>query len=123
MKIGRRNLAGLGAAVSLGLAARPGQAQAKHDWKFVSIIPSGQEVFTDRFKELAAEITKRTNGQIKVSFFAAGELPYKAPEHLRVTSKGMIEMSEVVGSMAFGDAPPLVLGDLPYLALNDDERK
>ncbi|MGE0854373.1 MAG: TRAP transporter substrate-binding protein, partial [Hyphomicrobiaceae bacterium] len=52
-----------------------------------------------------------------------GELPYKAPEHLRVTAKGMIEMSEVVGSMAFGDAPPLVLGDLPYLALTDEERK
>jgi TRAP-type transport system periplasmic protein len=25
--------------------------------------------------------------------------------------------------MGFGDAPPLLLGDLPYLALNDEERK
>jgi TRAP-type C4-dicarboxylate transport system substrate-binding protein len=99
------------------------QAQQKHQWKFVSIIPAGQDAFIDRFKELAAEITKRTSGQVEVAFYAAGELPYKAPEHLRVTGKGLIEMSEVVGSMGFGDAPPLLLGDLPFLALNDAERK
>ena len=100
-----------------------GQAQQKQQWKFVSIIPAGQDAFIDRFKELAAEITKRTSGQVEVSFYAAGELPYKAPEHLRVTGKGLVEMSEVVGSMAFGDAPALLLGDLPFLALNDAERK
>jgi TRAP-type C4-dicarboxylate transport system substrate-binding protein len=122
-----RRVTWLGAAIAawigclLGIGAA--QAQAKHQWKFVSIIPAGQDVFVDRFKELAAEITKRTNGQVEVSFYGAGELPYKATEHMRVTGKGMVEMSEVVGSMAFGDAPPLLLGDLPYLALNDAERK
>ena len=105
------------------LGAAAVQAQQKHQWKFVSIIPAGQDAFIDRFKELAAEITKRTNGQVEVSFYAAGELPYKAPEHLRVTGKGLVEMSEVVGSMGFGDSPPLLLGDLPFLALNDAERK
>ncbi len=99
------------------------EAQQKHQWTFVSIIPAGQDSFIDRFKELAAEITKQTGGQIEVKFHAAGELPYKGPEHLRVTAKGMVEMSEVVGSMGFGDAPPLLLGDLPYLALNEEERK
>jgi TRAP-type C4-dicarboxylate transport system substrate-binding protein len=109
-------------ATALVLTA-PVAAQPKHQWKFVSIIPAGQDAFIDRFKELAAEIGKRTNGQIEVSFFPAGELPYKAPEHLRVTGKGMIEMSEVVSSMAFGDAPALLLGDLPFIALNAAERK
>ncbi|MGE0719313.1 MAG: TRAP transporter substrate-binding protein [Alphaproteobacteria bacterium] len=98
-------------------------AQTKHQWKFVSIIPAGQDSFIDRFKELAAEITKRTGGQVDVSFHAAGELPYKGPEHLKVTGRGLVEMSEITASMAFGDAPPLVLADLPYLALNDEERK
>lgn len=110
-------------AFALAVQAVPAAAQAKHDWKFVSIIPAGQDAFIDRFKELAAEIGKRTNGQVAVSFFPAGELPYKAPEHLRVTGKGMLEMSEVVSSMAFGDAPALVLGDLPFLALTPAERK
>lgn len=109
-------------AAALALSA-PAAAQTKHEWKFVSIIPAGQDAFIDRFKELAAELTKRTNGQVEVSFFPAGELPYKAPEHLRVTGRGMIEMSEVVSSMAFGDAPALLLGDLPFIALNEAERK
>lgn len=109
-------------AAALALSA-PAAAQPKHQWKFVSIIPAGQDAFIDRFKELAAEIGKRTNGQVQVSFFPAGELPYKAPEHLRVTGKGMVEMSEVVSSMAFGDAPALLLGDLPFIALNAAERK
>jgi TRAP-type C4-dicarboxylate transport system substrate-binding protein len=115
-----RLLAALAAALAL---SAPAAAQTKHEWKFVSIIPAGQDAFIDRFKELAAELTKRTNGQVDVSFFPAGELPYKAPEHLRVTGRGMIEMSEVVSSMAFGDAPALLLGDLPFIALNDAERK
>lgn len=117
-----RFAAALAAALTFS-APLSSQAQAKHEWKFVSIIPAGQDAFIDRFKELAAEITKRTNGQVQVSFFPAGELPYKAPEHLRVTGKGMIEMSEVVTSMAFGDAPALLLGDLPFIALNAEERK
>jgi TRAP-type C4-dicarboxylate transport system substrate-binding protein len=121
-----KRLCSLWGAVALALGCLFGpsaQAQQKQEWKFVSIIPAGQDVFIDRFKELAAEITKRTNGQVDVSFYPAGELPYKAPEHLKITAKGLVEMSEVVGSMGFGDAPPLLLGDLPYLALNDGERK
>jgi TRAP-type C4-dicarboxylate transport system substrate-binding protein len=110
---------GLGCLFSIGAA----QAQQKHQWKFVTIIPAGQTVFVDRFKELAAEITKRTNGEVEVSLYTAGELPYKATEHLRVTAKGLVDMSEVVGSMAFGEVPTLLLGDLPYLALTKAEQK
>lgn len=110
-------------AFVLAAVAGHGAAQPKQQWKFVSIIPAGQEVFIDRFKELAQEITKQTRGAVEVSFYAAGELPYKAPEHLRVTGRGLVEMSEIVASMAFGEAPALVLSDLPYLALNDAERK
>ncbi len=109
---------GLGCLFSIGAA----QAQQKHQWKFVSIIPAGQSVFIQRFKELAEEITKRTNGEVEVTLYSAGELPYKGPEHLRVTANGLVEMSEVVGSMAFGEVPTLLLGDLPYLALTDAER-
>lgn len=103
-------------------APAPAFAQTKHEWKFASIIPAGQDAFIDRFKELGPEISKRTNGQVEISFFPAGEMPYKAPEHLRVTGKGLLEMSEIVSSMAYGDAPALLLGDLPFIALNPDEQ-
>lgn len=113
------------AAVVAGSAilAAPAFAQTKHEWKFASIIPAGQDAFIDRFKELGPEIARRTNGQVEISFFPAGEMPYKAPEYLRVTGKGLLEMSEVVSSMAYGDAPTLLLGDLPFIALDPQERK
>ena len=57
-------------ALSLPLAAAP------VEWKFVSISPSGQ-IFAKVFEELAQEITSKTNGQVKVTFYPAGELPYK----------------------------------------------
>jgi TRAP-type C4-dicarboxylate transport system substrate-binding protein len=103
--------------------AAPAVAQTKHEWKFASIIPAGQDAFIDRFKELGPEISRRTNGQVQISFFPAGEMPYKAPEHLRVTGKGLLEMSEIVSSMAYGDAPALLLGDLPFIALNPAEQQ
>lgn len=97
-------------------------AAAPVEWKFVSISPSGQ-VFAKVFEELAQEITAKTNGQVKVTFYPAGELPYKGTEYMRVTQQGLVQMSEVVGVFNFGDAPQLVLPDLPYLALNPHEEE
>ncbi len=122
-----RRAATIATAIAIGLgclfSTDVAQAQQKHQWKFISVIPAGQSVFIKQFTALAAEITKRTNGEVEVTLYPAGELPYKAPEHLRVNAEGLVEMSEVVGSMAFGELPPLLLGDLPYLALTDAERK
>lgn len=101
-------------ALSLPAAAAP------VEWKFVSISPSGQ-IFAKVFDELARNITARTNGQVKVSFYPAGELPYKATEYLRVTQQGLVQMAEVVGVFNFGDAPQLVLPDLPYVALDEHQ--
>jgi TRAP-type C4-dicarboxylate transport system substrate-binding protein len=97
-------------------------AAAPVEWKFVSISPSGQ-VFAKVFEELAQEITARTNGQVKVTFYPAGELPYKGTEYMRVTQQGLVQMAEVVGVFNFGDAPQLVLPDLPYLALDEHEEE
>jgi len=103
-------------ALSLPVAAAP------TEWKFVSISPSGQ-IFAKVFQELAQDITSKTNGQVKVTFYPAGELPYKGTEYMRVTQQGLVQMAEVVGVFNFGDAPQLVLPDLPYLALNDHEEQ
>ncbi|MGH8802400.1 MAG: TRAP transporter substrate-binding protein, partial [Casimicrobiaceae bacterium] len=97
-------------------------AAAPVEWKFVSISPSGQ-VFAKVFDELAQEITSRTKGDVKVTFYPAGELPYKGTEYMRVTQQGLVQMAEIVGVFNFGDAPQLVLPDLPYLALNDHEEQ
>ena len=55
--------------------------------------------------------------------YPAGELPYKGTEYLRTAGRGLVEMAEVVGGFTFGDAPQLVLPDLPYVALNEAEQQ
>ena len=99
-----------------------GAAQAKHQWKFVSIIPAGQ-VFTKVFQELAEDLTRKSDGRLQVTLYPAGELPYKGTEYLRTAGRGLVEMAEVVGGFTFGDAPQLVLPDLPYVALNEAEQQ
>jgi len=114
----------LALAVTLAVAgtADLGAAQQKHQWKFVSIIPAGQ-VFTKVFQELAQDLTQQSGGRLQVTLYPAGELPYKGTEYLRTAGRGLVEVAEIVGGFTFGDAPQLVLPDLPYIALNDAEQQ
>jgi len=108
--------------LALALAAPQAMAGAKHRWKFTNIQPAGQ-IYTDYFNQLADNITKATNGDVKVTNYPAGELPYKATDLLKILSKGLVDMTEVVAGFVFGEAPLLALPDLPYVALNEEEMK
>jgi len=100
----------------------PPVAHAQTEWKFVSIIPAGQ-VFTKVFQELAQDLTQQSGGRLHVTLYPAGELPYKGTEYMRTAGRGLVEMAEIVGGFTFGDAPQLVLPDLPYIALNPAEQQ
>ena len=102
----------------LAFTADSAMAAPKAKWKFTNIQPAGQ-IYTQYFNQLCANITKATNGEIEVTNFPAGELPYKGTDLLKTTSKGLIEMGEVVAGFVFGDAPILAMPDLPYVALNE----
>lgn len=118
-RLARWTVAGTFAAVLLLV---PPIAHAQTKWKFVSIIPAGQ-VFTKVFQELAQDLTQKSGGRLQVTLYPAGELPYKGTEYLRTAGRGLVEMAEIVGGFTFGDAPQLVLPDLPYIALNDAEQQ
>ncbi|MBW2146083.1 MAG: TRAP transporter substrate-binding protein DctP [Deltaproteobacteria bacterium] len=116
------SIIGLAIILVLALAAPQAMAAAKHRWKFINIIPAGQ-IYTQYFNQLADNITKATNGDVEVTNYPAGELPYKGTDHLKVLNKGLVEMAEVVAGFVFGEAPLLALPDLPYVALNEKEMK
>ena len=111
---------GLTAAMVLSLAAPQAMAAAKYRWKFTNIQPAGQ-IYTEYFNQLADNITKATNGEVEVTNYPAGELPYKGTDLLKVLSKGLVNMTEVVAGFVFGEAPLLALPDLPYVALDEKE--
>lgn len=100
----------------------PSAAAAQSTWKFMSIIPAGQPAFIKVFEELAQDITKQSGGRVTVALYPFGELPYKQNEMLRVAGRGLLEMAEIGGVSNFGDAPALILADLPYVALTDADQ-
>jgi len=112
----------LSVMIIIAIATEPAMAAAKARWKFINIIPAGQ-IYTQYFNQLAADITKATNGEVEVTSYPAGELPYKGTDHLKVLGKGLVEMAEVVAGFVFGEAPILALPDLPYVALNEEQMK
>jgi len=112
----------LSAVLLLALAALPANAAPKVQWKFTNIQPAGQ-IYTEYFNQLADKITEATKGEVKVTNYPAGELPYKGTDLLKVCSKGLVDMAEVVAGFVFGEAPLLALLDFPYLALNEQEMK
>jgi TRAP-type transport system periplasmic protein len=97
-----------------------GMTAEKHLWKFAVHSPS-VHVYTKIYKELAVMIKEATNGEVEVTMYSAGELPYKPTEFLKMCSKGVIEMAEVIGSYIHGDLPILALPDFPYLAMTEKD--
>jgi TRAP-type C4-dicarboxylate transport system substrate-binding protein len=97
-------------------------AAGKVQWKFTNIMPAGQ-IYTQYFNRLAEEITKATNGEVTVTNYPAGELPYKGTDLLKVTQKGLVDMAEIAGGFVYGELPLLAIADLPYIALNEEQLK
>lgn len=95
-------------------------AAAKHSWKFTNIQPAGM-IYTKYFDLLANMMTEATNGEVEVTNYPAGELPYKATGLLKVCSKGLVDLVEVCPCFVSGEAPLLALLDFPFLALNEAE--
>jgi TRAP-type C4-dicarboxylate transport system substrate-binding protein len=115
-------LFGIAVTVILALALNPAIAAPKVKWKFTNIQPAGQ-IYTDYFNMLAKQITEATQGEVEVTNYPAGELPYKGTDLLKVCQKGLIDLAEVVAGFVFGEAPLLALPDLPYVALTRQEMR
>jgi len=103
-------------------SAQSAIASPKYSWKFTNIQPAGM-IYTKYFNLLADMLTESTKGEVKVTNYPAGELPYKATDLLKICSKGIVDMVEVCPCFVSGEAPLLALLDFPFLALNHEEMK
>ncbi len=118
----RFSILSLAVMMVLAFTGDSAMAASKVKWKFTNIQPAGQ-VYTQYFNQLADNIKKATNGEVDVTNYTAGELPYKGTDLLKVTQKGLVDMAEVVVGFVFGEAPLLALIDYPYVALNREQMK
>jgi TRAP-type transport system periplasmic protein len=95
-------------------------AQAATEWRFFTYFP-----FNDKPAQLnrafAEDVAKATGGRLKITVFAAGELPFKAPDVLRIVSTNQVQMGDVALGFVAGDVPALNVLQLPFLCTSYDQ--
>ena len=98
-------------AVSL---AASGPAFAQAAWDMAVAWPPGN-FHTKNAMAFAEGVDKATNGQVKITVKAGGQLGLKGPESLRAVRDGIVPIAEFNAPQQVGDAPLFGIETLPYL--------
>jgi TRAP-type C4-dicarboxylate transport system substrate-binding protein len=115
-----RHLSLSAAAIALALAAGTAGAQAPTEWRYFTYFPVNDKP-TQLTRAFAEDVTKATGGKLKLTVYAAGELPYKAPDVVRVVSGNQVQMGDIALGFASGDVPDLNVLQLPFLCTSYDQ--
>ena len=92
---------------------------ADFEWKFFTYF-GGNDLPTNMHRAFAEDITKATNGRLKVTVYSAGELPYKFSDVLRLVATDQIQMGDLAVGLNAGELPGLNVYDLPFLCTSFD---
>lgn len=114
-----RRMVGLAGTLVLALTASLAGAQTT-EWRYFTYFPPNDKP-AQLTRAFAEDVTKATGGKLKITVFAAGELPYKAPDVVRVVSTNQVQMGDVAVGFASGDVPDLNVLGLPFLCTSYDQ--
>ena len=104
---------------ALGLATATPAAGADHEWKFFTYF-GANDLPTNMHRAFAEDLTKATNGRLKVTVYSGGELPYKFSDVLRLVATNQVQMGDVAVGLNAGELPGLNVFDLPFLCTSFD---
>jgi TRAP-type C4-dicarboxylate transport system substrate-binding protein len=111
------------AAVALvavgGASARPDRGKATYNWTFMSIVPpvtTGSTV-GNFHKAFAAEVEKKTNGQLVITVKSPGELPYSPTATLATVGANRVQIGDGAAFIS-GESKAAALTMLPFLISN-----
>lgn len=95
-------------------------AAKKIVWKFQTFtaIKDYPEPWLEFF---AKRVKERTNGQLELQLFHAGELGFNGPEFLRLLRDGMVDCALLPTPYLTGDFPLFEVTNLPFLLGSPDE--
>ena len=115
-----RRIAAGASALGFIWAAGAAVAQAPVEWRYFTYFPINDKP-AQLTRAFAEDVTKSTGGKLKLTVFSAGELPYKAPDVVRVVSTNQVQMGDVAVGFASGDVPDLNILGLPFLCTSYDQ--
>jgi len=108
-----------GAALAALLAGGAAPA-AEFEWKLYTFYAIN-DVPTNLHRAYAKDLSEASGGRLKITVYAAGELPYKAQDVLRVLSGRQIEVGNVNFGFVSGDAPELNALSMPFVCTSWDK--
>lgn len=89
-------------------------SQQPIEWRFFTYFGVSDKP-TQTNRAFAEDVLKATNGRLKITVMAAGELPYKAPDVIKAVATDQVQMGDVAIGFASGDVPDLNVLQLPFL--------
>ena len=101
-------------AVSLAGVPYNTLAQSVNKWKYYYFTPPLHHD-TVTMKEYAKEIQQLTNGQLQITVYPGGELPYRPTEAVNIVRDRFVDGAGCVGDFVAGSVPILNLTNLPML--------
>ena len=93
---------------------------AEVEWKYYTYFAANDKP-TQLHKAFAEDVGKATNGRLKITVFASGELPYKASDVLRVVANNQVEIGDVALGFVAGDVPELNAFSMPFSCTSMDK--
>jgi len=106
------------AAASLMVAFSAGAAE--FEWKLYTYFAANDKP-TELHKAFAEDVYKASNERLHIKVFAAGELPYKASDVLRVVATDQVQMGDVALGYVAGDVPALNVFSMPFVCTSNDK--
>lgn len=113
----RRELIGAGLAAALAapfVINRRAAAQATTEWRFFTYFPVNDKP-AQLNRAFAEDVAEATGGRLRIRVFAAGELPYRAPDVVRAVATSQVQMGDVAVGFASGDIPEANVLSMPFL--------
>ena len=93
---------------------------ADAEWKLYTYF-GAKDKPTMLHRAFAEDVTKATGGRLKITVFAASELPYKASDVLRITAGNQVQMGDVALGFVAGDVPELNALSMPFSCTSIDK--
>ncbi|MEJ8570583.1 TRAP transporter substrate-binding protein DctP [Microbaculum marinum] len=76
---------------------------------------------TQLYRAFAEDVEKATGGKLKIDVYAAGELPYKNSDVLRIVATNQVEMADLAIGPVAGEVPELNVFVLPFICTSMDQ--
>jgi TRAP-type C4-dicarboxylate transport system substrate-binding protein len=91
-----------------------------YKWDFFVVLPTTQ-MRSKPLDDFAKSVKEKSGGRLVITPKAAGEVPYKGPEAIRITRDGSVQMADATMAFIAGDLKAAAVPSWPFLCAAPDE--